>query len=362
MTSFSYYAGALLSLAAAGAAAQSQVTVYGRLNVSVEHMQTSANGQGRAADVTRMANNRSVFGFKGVEDLGGGTSALFQIEGTLSPDTGDGSPAQRDTRIGLAGPLGTLFLGHWTTPYNNATAGLDPFYPTTAGYMSILGNGAGATVSNVSNVYSFDRRQQNSIHYYTPAWRGWSLRTAHGIGEERPAGGAKPSLTSAAAIYEQGPWYATAAFERHHDYQGKGFDDDGAKFALAYQFGATRVAAVAERLRYETASGTLARRAYYLSATHQFGNHGLRFGIARADAATGASTQRIGTVRSGPGTGATHVTLGYDYNLSKRSSVYAYYTHLDNDANGVHDFAINSLTTSAGATVKGAALGIRHAF
>ncbi|CAN7689309.1 porin [Pseudoduganella sp. LjRoot289] len=352
-----------IALAASGcAAAQSNVTVYGRLNVSIEDMETSAGAAGKPLSITRMVNNRSVFGFRGVEDLGGGMKALFQIEGTLSPDTGDGSPAARDTRVGLEGGFGQLFLGHWTTPYNNATSGLDPFYPTTAGYMSIIGNGSGSSVDNVGNLSSFDRRQQNSISWYSPAWRGWTLRTAHGMSEERPASGAKPSLTSLAAIYEQGPWYAALAHELHKDYQGVGRDDSGTKLAAAYKFGDTRVAAIAEKLRYETATGKLERQSWYVSATHQIGPHGLRLGLARAADAKGTSTQKIGYIKRGPDSGATHVTLGYDYALSRRSSVYAYTTRLRNDPNGLHDFAINPLTVSAGATLKGSAFGIRHAF
>ena len=355
-----------LLLAAGSAAAQSNVTIYGRLNVSMEDMETSASAAGKRLNITRMVNNRSVFGFRGVEDLGGGMKAIFQIEGTLSPDTGEGSPAARDTRVGLEGGFGQLFLGHWTTPYNNATSGLDPFYPTTAGYMSIMGNGSGSTVDNVSNLSSFDRRQQNSISWYSPAWQGFTLRTAHGVGEERPASGAKPSLTSLAAVYEQGPWYATLAHELHKDYQGIGRDDSGSKLAAAYKFahpyGEARIAVIAEKLKYETASGKLERQAWYLSATQQTGRHGLRLGVARANDASGASTQKIGFVKRGPDSGATHVTLGYDYALSKRSSVYAYYTRLHNEANGLYDFAINPLTVSAGATLKGSAFGMRHAF
>ncbi|KQV79406.1 porin [Massilia sp. Root351] len=364
-------AAAALALAAAAghAAAQSNVTVYGRLNVAMEHMETSAAGaasNGKRLAVTRLVNNRSVFGFKGAEDLGGGNKAIFQIEGTLSPDTGEGSPAQRDTRVGLEGGYGQLFLGHWTTPYNNSTSGLDPFYPTTAGYMSIIGNGAGSTVDNLSNLSSFDRRQQNSISWYSPTWHGITLRTAHGISEERPAGGAKPSLTSLAGVYEQGPWYAALAHERHHDYQGKGRDDSGTKLAAAYRFshrlGETRLAVIAEKLKYETATGKLEQTAYYVSATHQAGPHGLRLGFAHAGDGKGGSTQKIGYLKRGPDTGASHVTLGYDYTLSRRSSLYAYYTRLDNDANALHDFAINALTVSAGATLQGAAFGMRHAF
>ena len=346
-----------LLLATAAHAQDSAVQIYGRLNVALEHADSSS-GPG----LTRHVNNRSVLGFRGGEDLGGGLKAIFQIEGTLSPDTGAGALAARDTRVGLAGTWGTLFAGHWTTAYNGATSGLDPFYPTTAGYMSIMGNGSAADADNVSDKSSFDRRQSNSVHYWSPSWHGLSLRVTHGLNEERPANGAKPSLTSAAAIYERGPWYAVLAGERHHDYQGPGRDDTGAKAALAYQFARTRIAVVAERLKYGTGAGELARNAVYLSLSHQMGPHGIRVGVAHAGDAHGPASTRIGFVRAGADTGATHATLGYDYALSKRSSLYAYTTRLDNRANGVYDFAINGLGTAPGATLKAYVLGMRHNF
>lgn len=344
---------ALLLTATTGAAcAQSNVTVYGRLNTGLESLRSSGAG----SSVARMSNYRSVLGFRGTEDLGGGLKAIFQIEGTLALDTGAGGLASRDTRVGLEGSAGTVFMGNWNLPYNTATASLDPFYPTTAGYMSIMGNGAAATTDNVIDTSSFDRRQQNSVHYWSPDWHGLTLRVAHGLNEEKPASGAKPSLTSAALVYEQGPLYLTAAHERHHDYQGPGLSDTGSKVGAAWRFGDTRIAAVVERLRY----ATLARTSYYVSATHQIGAHGLRFGVARAG--DGKGTGRIGSIAAGPDTGATHYTAGYDYNLSKRTSVFVYYTHLRNDSNGVYDFAINSLGAGAGATLKGSALGLRHNF
>ncbi|WP_040787260.1 porin [Massilia niastensis] len=353
---------ACTAMCAAGAHAQTNVQIYGRLNVSVERVETSANSAGRDVSLSRLSNNRSVLGFRGTEDLGGGLKAIFQIEGTISPDTGAGAIAQRDTRVGLQGEFGTVFVGHWVTAYNGATSGLDPFYPTTAGYMSIMGNGSASSVDNVNDTASFDRRQANSVHYWTRPWNGVTLRLTHGLNEERPANGAKPSLTSLAGIYEQGPWYATLAHERHHEYQGPGRNDTGTKIGLAYKFGNTRIAGVAEKLKYETATGDLEQTAYYLSLTHQIGPHGLRAGVARTSGGKGASTSNIGYLLGGPDTGATHATLGYEYTLSKRTSVYAYYTHLDNERNAVHDFAINSLTVGPGATLKGAALGLRHGF
>jgi predicted porin len=354
---------ACMALASSYAAAQSgSVQIYGRLNVALENVRNSSDAKGQRTSTTRESNYRSVLGFRGSEALGDGLKAIYQIEGTLSVDTGAGAIAARDTRIGLEGKFGTIFGGNWTTPYNAATSGLDPFYPTTAGYMSIMGNGSASTSDNLIDTSSFDRRQQNSVHYWSPNWNGLSVRVAHGLNEEKPASGAKPSLTSMAAIYEQGPLHASVSHERHHEYQGPGRNDHGTKIGAAYRFGATRIAAIAERLTYETASGKLERKSYYLSATHQIGAHGIRFGVATAGDGEGSSTQKIGFMKKGPDTGATHYTLGYDYNFSKRTSAFAYYTLLDNEKNAVHDFAINSLGAGAGATLKGSALGIRHAF
>jgi predicted porin len=74
----------LVLLAASCGAAHAEganVQVYGRLNVGLESL---SNDDAR---VTRLSNYRSVLGFRGSEDLGGGLKAIFQIEGTLAPDT-----------------------------------------------------------------------------------------------------------------------------------------------------------------------------------------------------------------------------------------------------------------------------------
>jgi predicted porin len=354
---------AALLLAAGHACAQTgSVQIYGRLNLGLESVRQHGGGPQDDGAAFRESNYRSVLGFRGSEALADGLRLVFQVEGTLSPDTGAGAIAARDTRVGLEGRWGTLFGGNWPTPYNTATSSLDPFYPTTAGYMSIMGNGSAPSANNVSDTTSFDRRQQNSLHYWTPAWQGLSLRLAHGFNEETPASGAKPSLDSAAIVFEHGPLYATFAQERHRDYQGPGLDDQGTKLAAAWQFGRTRLAAAGERLRYRTTSGKLQRIAYYVSLNHQAGPHGIRFGFARANDGSGGARTQLGFIRSGPDTGAWHATLGYDYALSKRSSLFAFHTRLHNDARAAYDFAINGLAPAAGARLDGTALGIRHAF
>jgi len=361
-------AAAVLFLSTMTAHAQDTASVqfYGRLNVGLESVRRHGGDADRdgsdGARLTRASNYRSVLGVRGAEDLGGGTRLVFQVEGTLSPDTGAGAVAARDTRLGLAGNWGQLFAGNWTTPYTSATAGLDPFYPTTAGYMSIMGNGSASTSDNVIDKTSFDRRQQNSVHYWSPVWHGVSLRVAQGLNEERPANGARPALTSGAVVFEDGPWYATAAWERHRDYQGPGLEDTGAKIGAAYQFGQTRIGLAAEKLRYETARGRLERTSWYLSLSHQAGPHGFRVGVAHAGDGHGDAPDKLGYLRAGPGTGALHATLGYDYALSKRTALFAFYSRLHNDSRGAYDFAINGLGGTTGATLDAAVVGMRHAF
>jgi predicted porin len=352
----------LLGMLASPVLAQdTAIQVYGRLNLGLEDVRQHG-GTLDDLQATRLSNYRSVLGFRGSEDLGGGLHLLFQIEGAVSPDTGSGAIASRDTRVGLAGRWGTIFGGNWATPYTSATASLDPFYPTTAGYMSIMGNGSAPSASNVSDKTSFDRRQQNSLHYWSPTWHGWSLRLAHGLNEEAPAGGAKPSLSSGALLFEHARLYAAAAYERHHAYQGPGLDDYAAKLAAAYQVSQTRLAAIVEKLHYETGSGHLDRMAYYLSVTQQIGFHRLQLGVAKANDGRGNAKEKLGFIQSGTHTGATQATLGYEYALSKRSSVFAFYARLRNEGHGVVDFAVNGFDAGMGSTLSATSLGIRHSF
>src|SRR3977135_187604 len=81
--------------AAAPAFAQSNVTIYGRLNESIENQKV---GTGTAKWVEQ--NNSSRLGFRGTEDLGGGLKAGFTIEHGLNVDDGraTGGPTFRHRR------------------------------------------------------------------------------------------------------------------------------------------------------------------------------------------------------------------------------------------------------------------------
>lgn len=109
----------LIALAALGAfagaaSAQSSVTLYGRVDLAV----------GKAIGTAQKAINNgsgSRLGFRGVEDLGGGMKALFQIEHRFNADTGaDSSGGVRmwtaRSLVGLSGGFGQVVLGREYTP------------------------------------------------------------------------------------------------------------------------------------------------------------------------------------------------------------------------------------------------------
>ncbi len=343
----------------ADADSPSHVTLYGRLNVAAESV--SGGGAGHQA---RLSNYRSVIGFQGREGLGDGLSVVWQIEGSVLVDNGGGtSLANRDTRIGLTGPWGTAFAGVWTLPYNAATAGFDPFYPTTAGYMSLISNGSASNASNVSDTASFDRRQQNVLQYWTPSWEGWSGKLAYSPGEDvSPITGARPSLWSGSASYVQGAFTAVLAHEQHRHFQTPQSTDRGWKLGASWSLGATRVSGLVERLDYGSASGRLRRDALYVSAVHAWGPFSLMGGLTLAGTGKGPSTARIGALRSGDDTGAAQLTVGASYALSRRTSVFAIASRIRNEAAAAYDFAINSPGATAGSHPTLMAMGMRHNF
>ncbi|SIT40643.1 Outer membrane protein (Porin) [Paraburkholderia ribeironis] len=125
-------AAALMS-AGVVAHAQSSVTLYGRLDAGIEYMSgvpTGANVNGAAnGNTTRWKAESgdwgtSLWGMKGVEDIGGGNKVLFQLEGSFNTMTG-------------AGPGGGGLFNRW------ATVGVsnDQYGTFTMGRMLFISNG-----------------------------------------------------------------------------------------------------------------------------------------------------------------------------------------------------------------------------
>jgi predicted porin len=113
----------LISAGITSAYAQSSVEIYGYLDVGV--VGTNYNGVGTSATnkqstttIGQSLEGPSRMGFKGSEDLGGGTSAIFKIETGLNPDNGTlSSFNNRQTYVGLKqSNLGEVRMGTQMTP------------------------------------------------------------------------------------------------------------------------------------------------------------------------------------------------------------------------------------------------------
>lgn len=123
---------AVLGTLAGTAAAQSSVTVYGKLDLGVG----KAIG---STDKTLLDAAGSRLGFRGQEDLGGGLAAIFQIEHRFDPAAGtayaQGANASAQGRfwngrasVGLKSNLGTVQMGRLYTPsYDLIQNQIDPF-------------------------------------------------------------------------------------------------------------------------------------------------------------------------------------------------------------------------------------------
>ena len=127
---------ALTALASGTALAQSSVTIYGNIDVSVDRVKkeagkndysalgtaanTAINGRQSLTRVGPDMSSQSSLGFRGVEDLGGGYKGNFVLEGQMGVDNGallrDGRLFGRQAYAGLTTPFGEVRLGRQYAP------------------------------------------------------------------------------------------------------------------------------------------------------------------------------------------------------------------------------------------------------
>jgi predicted porin len=216
---------AVLAASCAAAHAQTSVSMYGIVDVSVRHDTDLQAGRARTAVVSGMMNT-SRWGFRGSEDLGNGLKAHFQIEGGFNPDTGTQSEAlslfDRRVFVGLSGKWGKIDIGRTPTFGWDFTPVYDPLggalatpTPTSraSGRASLLVNGF-MFVTN--NPYNGSKLRDNSIKYVYTADSGWLAGVAYNAGEV--AGDSKSRSGQQAAFgYMKGPVNAIVAYDLLHD-------------------------------------------------------------------------------------------------------------------------------------------------
>ncbi|WP_312587001.1 porin [Comamonas terrigena] len=328
---------AVLAVCGTSAAlAQSSVSIYGRLNTSIERQKIGDQS------TTGMFNNASRIGFKGVEDLGGGLKAGFQLEAGFGSDDGSGPlNFKRQSELNLSGNFGMLRLGRWTAESYYAVADYgvldEPNHDT--GFFS-------------DQLYSYLMRDDNKIAYRTPVIGGFTLEGAASF-HERAAGTNNKTAYDLAANWESGPLALGAAYTQlgdakqyglraHYtfgDFQIGGYyqrtDDVG--------FGSTAIGEPSFGIVSQNAGK---RNLFRLTGGYTFGASQIAVGYGQAGNLGGRSD-----------TGARQFILGYNYNLSKRTKVYAAYTKVNNKDNATYGGV-----TTAGDNASSFGVGIRHNF
>ena len=305
---------ALAALGAGTAFAQSSVTIYGRLNETIERQKT-----GTADPVWRMQDSSSRIGFKGTEDLGGGLKAGFQIEHGFSVDTGaaGGTFWGRQSEVNVGGGFGLLRLGNFTSEA----------YFATADYISMHNHDTG---TSADVLYAYLGRDSNKIAYRTPTVLGGltaegavSLSETSGFGRTHDV----------ALNYANGPLQLGAGYQR----LSVGTQNQFAIRGL-YEIGAFVVGAYVQRDTDVYASGK--RTTTRLSGMYTLGSSEIHLNVGSA-----------GKYSNVPDSGASQFTVGYNYNLSKRTKAYTFYTKVDAKAGNTYLNDFNSF-----------AVGIRHNF
>lgn len=81
--------------------AQSSVTLYGIVDVGIEHINNTSTGGAQTREASGNLSG-SRWGLKGVEDLGGGMKAIFQLEDGFNVN--DGTTAQSTKGLGRTPP------------------------------------------------------------------------------------------------------------------------------------------------------------------------------------------------------------------------------------------------------------------
>lgn len=116
-------------------------------------------------------------------------------------------------------------------------------------------------------------------------------------------------------------------------------------------------------------AGSIARKSWSVSAKHNAGIHDFIIHYAGAGDMRCAGTATAGqcAAANSPFTGARQLSLLYQYILSKRTMLQAYYSRINNESAARYDFDGDPIVSSLAARIpgsdtRGVGFGIRHEF
>ncbi|MFJ3057827.1 porin [Herbaspirillum sp. NPDC087042] len=379
---------AVLGAFAGAAQAQSSVTIYGIVDTGVVYtskaVNTATGNTGSKFSLNSGIIQGSRIGFKGVEDLGGGLSAVFNLETGFNNDNGalNGQDAgstnlfRRKSVVGLAGGFGSVLVGRQTD-----------FADTISAYTSVndFGGVTGAVGHNLDRLEG--TRTNNSISYTTANLSGFTGNLIYGFGETAGQTSAGQSF-GIGGKYDNGPlglginYYQskqgatpsdTSLITATSSTTGAAQAGNSALKSLnivaSYQFGPARVYGNYSRVKQDlntTSPATVAAATLGSANKVDVYELGTAYSLSPSLKLLGAVTHSRADFNSSAKGKLTQISLGTDYWLSKRTDLYAFVANVraTNMTNtGVFGDATGSATVGNPSDSQTAvAVGIRHKF
>lgn len=347
------------------AQAQSNVTIYGVMDVGVEHLTNVAAGTSltRVPGLTGSAPSR--FGFRGTEDLGGGLKANFVLEGGVMPDSGASNQAGRlfgrQSWVGLSGRFGAVMLGRQYTMLGNGMLDGDIMGPNAYGTSAL-------------DFYLGHARVDNSIGYLGQFGQV-SVGGTYSFGRDTANGGPSPAGTNCAGElatdsracrewsllvqYKTPVWGVAAAVDNQRGAPGafaglvsSAKEDQRTVVSGFYKFGDVKVGAGIMRRRNEGSAATPRSDLTFVGVSVP----------VMTTLTLDAQAHRI-DYKNSPNA-ATLLSARAQYHFSKRTTVYASAGHIANQgalANGVSSGQAGG-APAAGGSQRGLLVGVRHFF
>jgi len=345
-------------------------------------------------------------------------TAGSNIAGVAGNQTGIGT---RNTAVGIKGNFGNFFMGKWDAHYNSMAsiegAGLVDGLALAASSLNLLYtvNGVNTGGGRLNNVIAyvlpnFGNGFSGQVAYTTGSEQmfanlprkdnGWNLKLGYDNGPIAVSysylavnnSGAAAAQTAGAGGFvcrnlTTGALSIAAACPAGTSAVGggvgagaavaasSGSDTRSNRLGAAYSFPmGIKVGLIWDKSKVQSndspanaafaTSTTFERSAWALPLSYKTGAHGFSFTYARANNVKGSGGD------DGQSRKATMGMLGYEYAMSKRTSISATYVQINNDTQAAYDFwhgSSNVSNVSAGGVAAGAdprmlSFGVKHTF